>query len=313
MTTTITNPAVLRVLRAQARTVAEYHRGWQRDLAASRADGATARTVVGAAHPFAHYSAGRKVLGDGVSSAVTGINLGAHFMPRLAALTEQLLTGATAPPSTTPRIEPVGRAPVSIVNIDPAALRLLRAQARTVAEYRRGRRRGLAACQSDGASVREDAGVAQAYAHHSAGRKVLGDGVSAAMTSINLGARRAHESAGEAFRPRWPSSCSTRRRRRCPLRWRTSICAAGAGGVARRTCRTLWRETVTTRRCCRVSQPGCGTTAAGRIGSSSATHRQHVTARRADRLGGSGRASCGRAVVGRSVRRAGRVAGVAGR
>jgi hypothetical protein len=38
--------------------------------------------------------------------------------------------------------------------------------------------------------------------HHSAGRKVLGDGVSAAMAGINLGARRAHESAGEAFMAR---------------------------------------------------------------------------------------------------------------
>ncbi len=91
---------------------------------------------------------------------------------------------------------------MTTVNIHPAALRVLRAQARTVAEYHRSWQRDLAACQSDGATAREDAGAAQAFAHHSAGRKVLGDGVSAAMAGINLDARRAHESAGEAFMAR---------------------------------------------------------------------------------------------------------------
>jgi hypothetical protein len=83
--------------------------------------------------------------------------------------------------------------------IDPAALRVLRAQARTVAEYHRDWQRGRAASRADDTTPRESAAAAQAFAHHCAGRKVLGDGVSAALAGVALGTRRAHESAGEAF------------------------------------------------------------------------------------------------------------------
>jgi hypothetical protein len=105
MTTTTIDPAALRVLRAQARTVAGYHRDWQRDLAACRADGATPRESAAAAQAFAHHSAGRKVLGDGVSAALVGVDLGARrahessgeaFMAHVAALAERLLTEAAA-------------------------------------------------------------------------------------------------------------------------------------------------------------------------------------------------------------------------
>jgi hypothetical protein len=55
MTTVTIDPAALRVLRAQARTVAKYHCDWQRDLAACQSD--VERQAVGepgittAAHP----------------------------------------------------------------------------------------------------------------------------------------------------------------------------------------------------------------------------------------------------------------------
>jgi hypothetical protein len=88
---------------------------------------------------------------------------------------------------------------MTTITIDPAARRVLAAQARTVAEYQRTWRRAQAACQADGVVPCESAGAAQAFAHHVAGRKVLGDGVSAALAGVDLGPRRAHESAGEDF------------------------------------------------------------------------------------------------------------------
>jgi hypothetical protein len=202
MTSNTIDPAALRVLRAQARTLAEYHRDWQHGLAASRADGATQRESAAAAQAFAYHSAGRKVLADGVSAALAGVDLGARFMARVAGLTEQLFkeAAATPPPSpSTPGPDSAGRAPMTTITIDPAALRVLRAQARTVGEYHRDWQRGRAACRADGATAPEDAGAAQAFAHHAAGRKVLGDGVSAALAGVDLSVRRAHESAGEAF------------------------------------------------------------------------------------------------------------------
>jgi hypothetical protein len=203
MTAINIDPAALRVLRAQARTVAGYHRDWRRAQAACAADGAPLGESGGAAQAFAHHSAGRKVLGDGVSAALAGVDLGARRAAFMAWATEQLLTEAAttpqAPSPSTPGTDSAGRAPMTTINIDPAAVRVLRAQARTVAGYHRGWRRAQAACAADGAPLRENAAAAQAFAHHCAGRKVLGDGVSAALVGVDLGARRAHECAGEAF------------------------------------------------------------------------------------------------------------------
>jgi hypothetical protein len=203
MTTTNIDPAALRVLRAQARTVAEYHRHWRRAQAACQADGAPPRDNAAAAQAFAHHCAGRKVLGDGVSAALAGVDPGARRAAFVARATEQLLTEAAttpqAPSPSTPGTDYAGRAPMTTINIDPAAVRVLRAQARTVAEYHRDWRRAQAACAADGAPLGDNAAAAQAFAHHCAGRKVLGDGVSAALAGVDLGARRAHEPAGEAF------------------------------------------------------------------------------------------------------------------
>jgi hypothetical protein len=115
---------------------------------------------------------------------------------------------------------------------------------------------------------------------------MLGDGVSAAMAGINLGARRAQESAGEAFMAQVAALTEQLLSEEAatlpaPEAYLNLCCWRGRGRTAQ--VRILWRETVTARRCCRVSQPGCGTTAAGPIGSSSAPHRQRATARRADR------------------------------